>query len=277
MTKALFHPRTESALNNYLHRPTHGLVLSGPEGTGKYFTALWLTEQIQANQYTVEALDGKNTIAIEQIRELYRQTQTGSKITIIIKESNTMGREAQNAFLKLLEEPPKNTYFILTTTNEESLLPTIQSRTQNITMHNPPRELLVSYVTKKYPTTDLKEVDNLLLTTQGRTGALMSLLESPELLITHYTAVSEAKQFYAATTYELHKMCIEHGFEKEWLHKLLDLLAIIIQTLLNSSTENPAALKRLNRQAAVIEQTITNIAVISGNPKIHLTRLIEVL
>jgi len=277
MTKPIFHSRTESALNNYLKRPTHGLILSGPEGTGKYFTALWLAKQLQTNPYTIEALDTKNTIAIEQIRELYTQSRTGMNMTVIIKEANTMGVEAQNAFLKLLEEPPQNTYFILTAPSAENLLPTIKSRTQNITLHNPPQDLLLEHIIQAHPNLDQKEVDSLVQTTQGRVGALNALLESPEALETHLETVAEAKKFYISDKYTRHKICIEHNFEKQWLHTLLELLSIIIQALLKSSAKNPNALKRLNRQADAIEQTITNITKVPGNPKIHLARLIEVL
>ncbi len=277
MTKPLFHTRTESALNNYLKRPTHGLILSGPEGTGKYFTALWLAQQLKASAHTIEALDDKNTITIEQIRELYNLTRTGIKMVVIIKEANTMGVEAQNVFLKLLEEPPQNTYFILTAPSAENLLATIKSRTHNITLHNPPKGLLSEHINQVHPNLDQKEVDSLIQTTQGKVGALNTLLESPEALEAHHENVAEAKKFYSGDKYSRHKICIEHNFEKEWLHKLLELLSIIIQALLKNSTENPTALKRLNKQADFIEQTITNITKVPGNPKIHLARLIEVL
>ena len=277
MTQPIFHTRTKSALNNYLKRPTHGLILSGPEGTGKYFTALWLAKQLQTNPYTIEALDTKNTIAIEQIRELYTQTRTGMNMTVIIKEANTMGVEAQNAFLKLLEEPPQNTYFILTAPSAENLLPTIKSRTQNITLHNTPQDILSEHIIQMHPNLDQKEVDSLIQTTQGKVGALNTMLESPKTLEAHLKNVADAKYFYTTDKYSRHKMCIEHNFEKEWLHTLLELLSIIIQALLKSSSENPTVLKRLNKQAEVIEQTITNITKVPGNPKIHLARLIEVL
>lgn len=276
MIKPLFHTRTESALENYIKRPTHGLILSGSEGTGKYFTALWLAQQLDASAHTIEALDDKNTITIKQIRELYNLTRTGIKMIVIIKEADTMGVEAQNAFLKLLEEPPKNTYFILTSSNAENLLATIKSRTQNITLHNPPQTLLKEYMIQNHQDVDPKEVESLIQTTQGKIGELSTLLESPDALKYHLNIVSDAKNFYTSDKYSRHKICIEHNFEKEWLYKLLELLAVIIQALLKNSTEDPVALKRLNKQAEAIEQTITNITKVPGNTKIHITRLIEV-
>ena len=43
-----------------------------------------------------------------------------------------MNLESGNAFLKILEEPPKNNYFVLTTANEKIVLQTIRSRCHKI-------------------------------------------------------------------------------------------------------------------------------------------------
>lgn len=48
---------------------------------------------------------------------------------VVIKHADCMNQEAANALLKLLEEPPDRTQFILTTTSPAKLLPTIRSRT----------------------------------------------------------------------------------------------------------------------------------------------------
>jgi DNA polymerase-3 subunit delta' len=78
-----------------------------------------------------EAVDlEKGVIAVESIRRIQEQTRTVSKAPrfVIIDYVERMGHGAQNAFLKLLEEPPRNTYFLLLTHTPETLLPTIHSR-----------------------------------------------------------------------------------------------------------------------------------------------------
>ena len=139
MSTPLTHPRTQTAITNYLTQPTHGLILSGPEGSGKYFVAQWLATQLDSQHYTLKSADETSSITIEQIRELYSVTRTGGKLTIIVKDAHVMGKEAQNAFLKLLEEPPENTRFILTTSSSEALLSTIRSRSQIIEVTAPLR------------------------------------------------------------------------------------------------------------------------------------------
>jgi len=72
-------------------------------------------------------------ITVEKTRELlvdlYRSGHQGSKKVAIIYEADRMRKEAANAFLKTLEEPPPGTYLFLLTTRAYSILPTIRSRT----------------------------------------------------------------------------------------------------------------------------------------------------
>ncbi|BED91880.1 MAG: hypothetical protein CfP315_0422 [Candidatus Improbicoccus pseudotrichonymphae] len=74
----------------------------------------------------------KNSVGINEIRFLIRDCflnsyESGKKI-YIIKNSDKMTFQAQNALLKILEEPPENVYFILLCENHRNLLPTIISR-----------------------------------------------------------------------------------------------------------------------------------------------------
>ncbi len=66
--------------------------------------------------------------------ELFYLTTTSaySRKVGIIYDADRMNTEAQNAFLKTLEEPPPNSFFILTTGNPSALLPTTRSRCQTL-------------------------------------------------------------------------------------------------------------------------------------------------
>ncbi len=74
----------------------------------------------------------KREILIDQIRDMSADAyilpnEAGAKV-YIIEEADTMNVNAQNAALKLFEEPPKNVNFILSTANPEKLLVTVRSR-----------------------------------------------------------------------------------------------------------------------------------------------------
>ena len=71
-------------------------------------------------------------IPVDKTRELIsvlnRTSNQGGAKVALIHEADRMRKEAANAFLKTLEEPPPQTYLILLTTRPYSLLPTIRSR-----------------------------------------------------------------------------------------------------------------------------------------------------
>ena len=85
-----------------------------------------------------------NFIQIDQIKELNKKIflapSISTKRLILIKEAEKMSQEAANCFLKSLEEPPLNNYFILTTTNENAILDTIKSRCQTLFFPEPTTE-----------------------------------------------------------------------------------------------------------------------------------------
>ena len=86
-----------------------------------------------------------NNISIESIRNLKRFFELsshkidGNKV-ILINNAESLTLNAANALLKLLEEPPENSYIILTTQNISSLLPTIVSRCSIVTCPKPTKD-----------------------------------------------------------------------------------------------------------------------------------------
>ncbi len=71
-------------------------------------------------------------IKIDQIRQVIHFLKLKRKKAVIIEKAEKMNLEASNALLKTLEEPPENSLIILTTSNQEILLPTIISRCKKI-------------------------------------------------------------------------------------------------------------------------------------------------
>ena len=76
--------------------------------------------------------DGKKDIQVDQIREVvfgaYLAPNEADRRVIVITEAETMNSGAQNALLKLLEEPPRHIALLLLTENHGDLLPTVRSR-----------------------------------------------------------------------------------------------------------------------------------------------------
>lgn len=88
------------------------------------------------NNLFIEILPQKTEYSIDQIREIQKETKVFNpqKRIYLLENFQKSSLEAQNAFLKLLEEPPKNVQFILTVNSQYKLLPTILSRAKIISL-----------------------------------------------------------------------------------------------------------------------------------------------
>ena len=81
---------------------------------------------------TIRADDNKTELTVDLIRGIYDMVGLMPNDlpfkAYIIEDGERMNRSAQNAFLKLFEEPPENVYFFIITSDSACLLPTIRSR-----------------------------------------------------------------------------------------------------------------------------------------------------
>ena len=88
----------------------------------------------QGNSFNIRELDAASNNGVDDIRALNEEVsippQTGEYRVFIIDEVHMLSTSAFNAFLKTLEEPPKNVIFILATTEKHKVIPTILSRCQ---------------------------------------------------------------------------------------------------------------------------------------------------
>jgi DNA polymerase III delta prime subunit len=155
----LFHANTKQAIADFLASPSHAMLLVGPAGSGKGFTAQYLAaqllsippEKVAENPYVQWLHDQDKGVSIESIRkaQTFMQLKVPGKAAVrrvlIVEQGETMSLEAQNAFLKLLEEPPADSVIIITTTGLDRLLPTIRSRTQALQILPPAEAQLQKY------------------------------------------------------------------------------------------------------------------------------------
>jgi DNA polymerase III subunit gamma/tau len=129
----------------------HALLFSGTRGTGKTTLARIFAKAIGTSAIDLYEIDAASNRGIDDIRELKEAVHTlpyESKYKVyIIDEVHMLTKEAFNALLKTLEEPPAHVVFILATTEEEKLLDTILSRCQVFRFRSPGRAVLVQIVT----------------------------------------------------------------------------------------------------------------------------------
>ena len=106
------------------------IVSAGTPNSREKFIRTKNTGQIELIHLFTE----KSSITIKQIQDLNGPLSISARIQRIIwiEEANQLTIAAQNALLKMLEEPPKDTSFYLTCNSQSSLLPTICSRCKQI-------------------------------------------------------------------------------------------------------------------------------------------------
>lgn len=136
---------------------SHAYLFTGPRGVGKTSIARILAHEINQLPYADETthldiieIDAASNRRIDEIRDLRERVHiapTSSKYKVyIIDEVHMLTKEAFNALLKTLEEPPAHAVFILATTEAHKLPDTIVSRTQRFTFKPVSQEKVVNHL-----------------------------------------------------------------------------------------------------------------------------------
>jgi len=153
------------------NRIAHAYLLCGPRGTGKTTIARIFAkclnctdgpkvdfadndprcqEIAEGRSLDVLEIDGASNRGIDEVRELrdtVKYAPASSRFKIyIIDEVHMLTKEAFNALLKTLEEPPAHVKFMFATTEPEKVLPTILSRCQRFDLRRIPAALIVKHL-----------------------------------------------------------------------------------------------------------------------------------
>ena len=112
----------------------HAYLFTGPAGCGKTTSARIFANKINEEKGNPIEVDAASNSGVDNIRNIIedakRKSLDSEYKVFIIDECHSLSSGSWQALLKLLEEPPKFTIFILCTTNPEKIPATIMSRVQ---------------------------------------------------------------------------------------------------------------------------------------------------
>lgn len=185
--KLIGNDRVKQTLNHIIqtNQVSHSYLFIGIEGIGKTQFAIEFAKQILKQQDNMPDLTiiqpEENKIKIEQIRsmqtKILEKPILSDKKVYIIKDADTMTKEAQNCLLKTLEEPPHYIVILLIGKSEDSFLTTIKSRCSKIAFQPIPLQELKSFLEKEY---DINIKDTFLQATGGSIQKALKINEDKQ-------------------------------------------------------------------------------------------------
>ncbi len=249
------------------------LVMCESGGCGVCRTCQKIEKDIHPDIQKLVGEGKSGQIKVDMIRSLrqdaYITPGEAEKKVYIIDGAENMNPDAQNAFLKVLEEPPKAVMFLLLCARPEALLQTVLSRVVRINLSPPPLEKATERV-MELSKADAETCRQALDICDGNIGQALSLLQKENagelVTLCEKTCLALAKQNF----YELSVIFHKENEDSQRFCEFCSMLCLYLRQLFRvSQTETPPA--------AFAKSILQNQALFCTIKKEVLVRLIAAL
>lgn len=264
-------------------RLPHALLLEGPQGSGRRtlarliaaalvctgggekpcLTCAACAKSMVRSHPDITELDSPNgkMITVDAIREIrkdiYILPNEGICKVYIIADAQTMNEQAQNALLKILEEPPEHGMFILNCHSRHELIPTILSRTAVFTLNGVQEKEAVRVVRGMLPETESAAVEEAAAVWGGVIGQMLEGLQSGRLQQAMELSVQVIRGIVSNGELELMLATGRFEKDKELFRAVLSLLKLIFRDSLVFSMGGTTTLSGCVEEARMLSETLT--------------------
>ncbi len=253
-----FNTNEKAALLTEINRGiiSHAYIIEGAAGVGKKAFALDIARAVLCTgekkpcgvcpscrkcsegnhpDLHIYAPDG-NSFKVDLVREIkHSVTLTpgeGDRAVYILKDAHAMTAAAQNALLKVFEEPPLGTVFFLLTEKREALLPTVRSRGRGVRLSAAEDGQVYRYLKAQFPKADEKALQDAVRMAEGAYGRAEAIMKK-EGRTEREAALKLCDSLFSFTSrYGLYTAFLGQARKRESLVQIIDHLTVAARDVL---------------------------------------------
>lgn len=236
----LINPKNDKVFASLESKLPQSLILSTPDHDWGQQIAQQIATNHQFDYELIfpvknEEIDLKGgRIGVEQVRQLTTRTRThqAKKRVYIFYKADSLTEQAQNALLKIFEEPNQSTYFVLLVKNQRTLLPTIISRSQYVHILPLTRTQAESLISETISTAIKQQI---LFLAEGNPLTIRYLSDKPEKISEYAKTITDAKELLRADSYNRIILLNKYKDSREDAILMLEALIRILHTSIKSA------------------------------------------
>lgn len=274
MSRPILSTPTKKQVDSVIASQAQAILLYGEDvhdaqDVADYIAGEWGVKPQILRPVTAKGVDLENgQIKIEQVRSLYEATRTFApdKRVVILYRADTMTIQAQNAFLKLLEEPNASTFFILTASRREYVLPTILSRVQQVYIQPISASASQKYLDQFMLGETRKK--QILFLASGLPHEMRRLATDTVYFEEQASLMHDARELLRSTTYQKLIIVHKYGSDRVRIDQLFNAMARIARRMIAVDTGSGliGQLDKLIESQQSLRQ--------NGNPRLCLLRFV---